>query len=742
MTRIIGRQRYVNSDISWRGVAGLLILGFLAILMPATNPAPPGDIAWGNIAKGSVGSIGDLPLGFEVNRGQAAADVKFLARGNGYTAFLTPAEVVLALIGPSRSGTAVLRMRLAGANPHPKMAGRERLSTVSHYFLGNDPSKWQRNIPHFGRVEYRDVYPGIDLMYYSRQGELEYDFVIAPGADPQAIQLSLEGARSLALDRQGNLIIQTAGGHVRLRKPFIYQDIGTAKKEVVGGYVLDQGHLVGFRVADYDGRKPLVIDPVVSFSTYLGGAADEFASEIARDSTGNIYLAGGTASLSFPPVTPTTLGPVALFNAFVAKLNPTATALSYVTYVGGSGGANFDEAANGIGLDAAGNVYIAGLTTSFDFPVTAGAFQNVAPGGLLGDGFLAKLDPSGSTLLYSTYLGGTDGDGVIDLAIDAAGTAYVVGFTYSSDFPTTPTAYQPTSGGAPDAFVARLDPGAAGAASLLYATYLGGSAADGGMGVAVDPSSNAFVLGSTGSFDFPVTSGAFDTTFGGGVCAGVPCSDAFVAKLNPAAAGAASLIYATYLGGSNNDIPGTASDIALDPAGNAYVTGMTASSPMAGTGFPTTPGASQTTYGGGSSDAFLTKINATGTGLLYSTYLGGSAFENGDALALDPLGRVYVMGSTSSPNFRRVRPLQSRFAGGPRDAFVARWQPSGPGLVLSFATYLGGTGNDAGTAIKADVSGNMYVAGFTDSSDFPTTPGTLHPTAIGGFDLYVMKIAP
>src|SRR6266480_753734 len=619
-------------------------------------------------------AYGKLPLHFEANRGQTHEYVRFLARGPGFSLFLTPTGAALTLIKPeslarkpaarSRAESrkpvtgSVLRMSFAGANPAARVAGLEELPGKANYFIGNDPAKWRTNVPTYAKVHYREVYPGIDLVYYGKQRQLEYDFVVRPGADSGAIALRFAGADKVEVDDvQGDLVIHTAAGTLRQQKPFIYQEVGGVRKEIPGGYVLTGEHQVGFKVAPHEASRALVIDPVLSYSTYLGGGADDRGRAIAVDADGNAYLTGRT----FSP----------------------------------------------------------------DFPTTAGAFQTTLPGH---SAFVTKLNPTGSALVYSTYLGGNNSEVGYGIAVDSAGNAFVTGNTNSSNFPTTPTAVQPTFGGdvsnGGDAFVTQLD--AAGSA-LLYSTYLGGSGLDEGSAIAVDPAGNAYVTGLTQSGNFPTTLGAFQTTPASG-------SSGFVTKLNPAGS---ALVYSTYLGGSGGDV---IFGLAVDAAGNAYVTGLTDS-----TDFPTTMGAFQTTYGGGTfvSDAFVTKLDPTGCALVYSTYLGGSGGEAGFGIAVDSAGNAFVTGETNSSDFPTT--ATATYGGGSWDAFVTKLDAAGSALVYS--TYLGGSGSDAGHAIAVDASADAYVTGFTASGDFPATAGSFQATPAGvsdGFftiaDAFVAKI--
>ena len=686
-------------------------------------------------------AYGRLPLSFEANRGQSRASVKFLSRGDGYSLCLTSTEAVLTRPRANQSGqrnsaSSSLRMRLIGASPSPQIEGLDPLPGKSHYLIGNDPSRWRTDIPTYARVRYREVYPGVDLIYYGNRRQLESDWVVAPGADPRAIRLAFEGVTRMRIDAMGDLVLRTAGGEVRQHKPVIYQEgqDGSEGRQVIAGRYVRRGRRqIGFQIAAYDASKPLVIDPVLSYSTYLGGGGGANSPKIAVDAVGNAYLTGA-AGPNFPTTAgafQTTFGGGQFFtDAFVMKLNAAGTAVIYSTYLGGS----MRDIGTGIAVDASGNAYVTGTTNSANFPVTPGAVQSALSGGIA-DSFIAKLNATGTALIYSTYLGGSGGDLSTGIAVDAAGNAYLTGATSSTDFPTTLGVVQPAFGGGTvlggDIFVTKLN--AAGTA-LVYSTYLGGSGDDRGLGIAVDAGGNAYVTGDTGSGNFPTTAGAFQTmTSGGGF------TDAVVAKLN--AVGTA-LVYSTYLGGDSID---QGNGIAVDAAGNAYVVGLTVS-----LNFPTTPGAFDTTCSGcqiigssGSSlilsaDSFVTKLNPTGTALVYSTFLGGSGDERSSGIAVDAAGSAYVTGGTFSKDFPATpNAIQTQVGGS--DAFVTKLNPAGTALVYS--TYLGGGSSDLGSGIAVDAAGNAYVSGNTLSTDFPTTPGAFKPTFAGGGDGFIAKIS-
>lgn len=669
-------------------------------------------------------AYGKLPLSFEANQGQSDPQVKFLSHGSGYTMFLTSTEMVLTLKQNTNSEihnagntlqnpkSTVLHIQLVGSNPAPQIEGLNELSGKSNYFVGSDPKKWHSLVSQYARVKYQRVYPGIDLVFYGNQQQLEYDFLVAPGADPKDIRLGFKGMDKLSLDDDGNLILHIANSEVIQRAPVIYQEINGVKQVIPGRYVLQGKDQVGFQLAAYDTDKPLVIDPVLFYSTYLGGNLSDTGIGIAVDASGNAYVTGRTQSTNFPianSLQPTLGGG---FDAFVAKLSPTGSALIYVTYLGGI----LEDQGQHIFVDASGNAYITGRTNSPDFPIV-NPLQSTLGGGF--DAFVAKLNPTGSALVYSTYLGGSgdenvrsEGDIVGDIAVDSLGNAYVTGWTQSIDFPTA-NPLQPTLGGSFDAFVAKLN---STGSALDYSTYLGGTLDDRGYGIAVDTSNNAYVTGETESANFP-TANPLQPAFGG-------IKDAFVTKLNSTGS---ALVYSTYLGGSVDDI---GFDIAVDIFDNAYVTGKT-ESPDFPTANPLQPAI------GGTKDAFVSKLDPTGSALDYSTYLGGIGNEEGLGIAVDTSGNAYVTGLTTSPDFPTVGPLQPAF-GGISDPFVTKLNAAGS--AFHYSTYLGGNGGGAGRDIAVDTHGNAYVTGVTASTDFPTA-NPLQPS-IGGFiDAFVAKIS-
>jgi len=645
-------------------------------------------------------TYGKLPLSFEPNQGQTDARVKFLARASGYTLFVTPNEAVFA----GRDGS-VERMKLLGANPKLRFEPLDTQPGFSNYFIGNDPSKWRTNIVNYGKVALREVYPGIDMVFYGNERQLEYDWVVAPGADPKQIRVKWEGTSQVTKNASGDLVLSAS---LVQHKPVILQE----GKRIEGGYLV-RGKEVAFELAKYDAAKTLVIDPVLVYSTYLGGSGTDSGNGIAVDGSGNAYVTGGTHSTNFPTTDPLQASNTGNNDVFVTKINASGSVLVYSTYLGGSA----DQGGAGIAVDGAGNAYVTGQTTSTDFP-TANPLQMSNRGG--GDAFVTKINATGSALVYSTYLGGSGiNDGGSGIAVDGAGNAYVTGGTSSGDFPTAHPLQANYGGGISDAFVTKIN--AAGSA-LVYSTYLGGSDLDGGYGIAVDGAGNAYIAGNTDSINFP-TANPLQANKGG-------FQDAFVTKINGAGS---AFVYSTYLGGSGGD---GATAIAVDGAGNGYVTGGTFSP-----NFPTTTNSLQASILRGSTEAFVAKINATGSALVYSTYLGGSGVDIGEGIAVDGSGNAYVTGGTTSTNFPAANPIQGSLGGGVvGDVFVTKINATGSALVYS--TYLGGNGSDQGNGIAVDGSGNAYVTGYTFlSTNFPTANPLQASNAGGGFDAFVLSIS-
>lgn len=725
-----------------------LILGITGLSLPLTPTlAIPTLLAQSPYAT-TLESYSKLPLNFELNQGQTDAQVKFMAQGRGYNLFLTSTEVVLALQKPAASKDedwarlplktvventpasepAVLRMKLIGANPMPKVIGLEDLPGKVNYFIGNNPAKWRTHIPTYGKVQYASVYPGVDLVYYGTERQLEYDFIVAPGADPTSIQLAFAGADQLEVNDKGDLVLHIASEQLLMHKPVIYQAMAGVRQEIAGGFVRRGKDQVAFQIGAYDAARPLVIDPVLTYASYLGGTGQDFGNGVATDSNGYVYVVGYTDSdqASFP----VTGGPDLTYNSgqdvFVTKLTADGAQVVYSGYIGGGG----QEFGMNIAVDGAGNAYIVGYTNSNEstFPVTIGPDLSYNGGQ---DAFVAKLSTDGSHLLYAGYIGGTGNDFGNGIAVDAGGNSYIVGTTNSTEvsFPVT-VGPDLLFNGPGEGYVAKVNTDGT---ALLYAGYIGGSGDEAINAVALDPdcaaACQAYVAGSSASDQttFPVVGGP-DLTYNGG-------TDAFVAKIKGDGTG---LDYAGYIGGSGADY---LYSIAVDSGGNAYVYGNTDSTEAT---FPVSVGPGLT-YKGGRYDAFIAKLNTTGTALIYTGYIGGAGDEFGRGIAVDDAGNAYVSGWTSSTEatFSVSGGPDLTYNGGPSDVFVAKVNAAG--TALDYAGYIGGSSEETtghANPIAVDRAGNSsYIIGATSSNE-ATFPVTVGPdlTFNGAYDSFVAKV--
>jgi len=680
-------------------LAGLAVLLAIAsrssdLRKQQENPAPPVRIRE---------LVQRPPLFFEENSGQLDSQVRYVARTRRADVFLTRNAAVFALRGTTVDATDSFSIHWADSRPDVVVAGEQQLAGNAHYFIGNDPSKWQTGIPTFGKVRYRQLYPGVDLVFYGRDGEVEFDLELQPGARVDRARLFFEGVDSLQVAEQGDLVLRVHDREIRQRRPRAYPKDADSSREIRAWYELNGSREVAIRLGPHDSSRGVVIDPVLTFSTYLGGSDTDAANGIAVDSAGNIYVVGSTISTNFPTANARQSALAGTFDIFVSKFNPAGSALIYSTYLGGQG----NDYGTGIAVDSGGHAYVLGYSNSPNFP-TAQPLQASLAGEF--DIVLSKLNATGSSLIFSTYYGGASTDNARGIALDGTGAVYIVGDTDSVNFPTR-NAIQATLRGTSDAFVVKVNPSGS---SVVYSTLMGGSLTEFGNGITVDGSGNAYIVGNTASSDFP-TANALQATKAG-------ATDVFVAKIN--AAGSA-LVYSTYLGGTDYDF---GYGIALDGNGGAVVVGQTASAD-----FPTLTPVQQTFGGGG--DAFVSKLSASGSTLLYSTFLGGSGQDIAYAVALDSMGNAYVTGDTVSANFPSLHSLQG--PGGDRDAFVSKL--SALGSTLLYSTYLGGADKDQARGIAVNAAGDAYVAGYTVSTNFPV----LHAyqgTIDGGQDAFVVQI--
>lgn len=690
-------------DLTYDGAMLHRCVLFTLLVVPSTLlAAQPQPAAAGPIAE----NLHRLPLAFERNAGQAGQAAEFTARGAGYGVALAHGNAHISL----RRGeaAAAIDLRLSGARTGLLGAGRNALAGKVNYFIGNDPSRWRTDIPTFERVEYSSVYPGVDLAYYGRRGRLEYDFIVAPGADPSSIHIELTGARSLRIDPAGDLVLDVGGQPLTFRKPVTYQQVAGTRRVVHSSYKLAATNQVGFALGSYDPRYPLVIDPSLAYSTYLGGSGFDYGTAIAVSSAGNAYVTGYTSSLDFPTDKPEQSFFTGSSAIFVAKLSPNGASLVYATYLGGSQ-YNYPYA---IAVDSTGAAYVTGLTESPDFPLKNALYSSLNGGE---DAFVTKFNPAGSSLVYSTYIGGSGADYALGLALDSAHNVYIAGSTQSSDYPTTTGAYQPVSGGS-CAFVTKLN--AAGTA-LSWSTYFGQSCAAQTNALAVDSEQAVYLTGAAFP-GLPITTGAPQPNYGGGQ------HDAFMAKLDSAGA---SLLYCTYLGGSQTD---SGTSIAVDSNGNAYATGLTQS-----TDLPVTPMVLQSASGGGY-DAFVAELNNSGTAWQYLTYLGGQRDDFGYGIALDSLGDAFVAGYTISSNLAATSAVQAKLAGNQHVLYKTTtsgtsWKASDTGLP---ATPI---------AIAVDPASDTHWIAATSEGLYQSTDSGSHWQATGEFvgaSMYGVAFSP
>jgi hypothetical protein len=668
-------------------------------------------------------AIRSLPVSFEANRGQAEADVKFVGRGDGFGVLLKTGEAVLALHTPKQAPAGESRrrgegspdeslpvhrvtMRLEGANSMPFVSGVQEQVARANYFIGNDPSKWVRGVETYEGVSYSSVYRGVDLMFHSNERQLEYDFTVAPGADANEIKLRFEGVDDLILAHEGALILRTPAGELRHERPVAYQEKDGSRLPVAAAFKQLADGTIGFQVGDYDQTRPLVIDPVLVYSTYAGGSASDFGRGITVDAAGNAYLVGDSFSSDFLFRASTTNSDV-----FVGRFAANGLLLTYAFF----GGAKNDSA-TGLAFDGSGTAYMCGTTESSDFPVV-----HSVGSALLGasDAFVVKMTPNFQQFFYSSLVGGSGQETGVSVAADAAGSAYISGRTSSQDFPLVGAIQASYGGGDSDAFVSKL---ALNGETLVYSTYLGGSGTEdmmGRSGISVDALGNAYVTGDTQSANFPLKNALQPAKNGT-----TSTSDGFVSVINPSGS---DFVYSTYLGGSNDDF-GFA--IATDQSHNAYVAGRTRSTSF--------PGSTSTRTSTTTSDAFVAKLNPPGSAISYLTFVGGAnGDESANAIAVDSLGNAVIAGSAGE-GVPTVDSIQSFFKGGPEDALIAKLGTSG---AVTFSTYLGGSGDDVALGIALGADGAIYVTGFTDSQDF-LTHEALRSANAGARDIFIAKIDP
>jgi hypothetical protein len=685
-----------------------------------------------------VGGYGKVPPAFEENRGQVDQAASYFLRGRNLNLFVTKTGAVLGLKkGETR---AAIRLEVVGASGDGVVAGEAATGGVSSYFQGTDPAKWVTGAKQFGKVRVSGVRAGLDFVCYPNENRLEYDLVVKAGSRVENARVRFVGAERVSIAADGELRIQTAAGELAQKRPHVWQDLDGRRMEIPGQYKVSPAGEVSVVVGKYDRSHDLVIDPVISYSTYLGGIGMDIAWSIAVDGSGNAYVAGVTDSVNFP----TTVGAyqvahnVSTSVGFAAKLNASGTALLYSTFIGGSA----DTSCSVVTIDSSGNAYLVGTTTSIDFPVTAGAFQTSAIAGSSQNAFVTKLNATGTALVYSTYLSGSASQYGQAIQVDSTGNAYVAGKTSSGNFPTTAGAYSRSLKGASNAFLTKLN---ASGSQVVYSTYLGGSGYDVGTQLVLDTSQNVYIVGETVSPDFPTTTGAYQqSTPGANVYQG------FASKIS---ADGSTLLASTYLGGATIPFqPNTTevSGVTLDSASNVYVVGETYSP-----AFPTTPNtysfSPDSPNGFDYGHAFLTKLNPGLTALVYSTVFGGSGTDEAWGVAVDSSDQAYVTGYTSSPDFPiTTGSLFPKKNGGSGYAFGSAFltQFSASGASFNYSTLIAGTGTDGGNALAIDQNSGVYIVGSTGSADFPVTAGA-YQTVAGGvqssfsgpiYDAFVTKL--
>lgn len=700
----------------------LAIASLLPALVPNTRSVPAPIAAQDRLAKATPSEVlNSVPMNFEANRGQADSAVKFVGRGDGFGVLLKPDEAVLALHNkkPGPAGESMpahrVSMRLEGANRAPFLSGVQEQVARANYFIGNDPSKWISGVETYSGVLYSSVYRGVDLMFHSNARQLEYDFTVAPGADPRTIRMSFNGPDDIELTREGSLILRTSAGELRHERPVAYQEQDGSRFLVTAEFKQLTDGTIGFQVGEYDQTRPLVIDPVLVYSTYYGGSASDSGRGITVDAMGNAYVVGDSFSSDFlPPDVPFNAS-TTNSNLFVGKLRADGLLLS-IAFFGPLPIATHNEFATGLAVDGSGNVYLCGTTESTDFP----HFNSVGSG-LLGasDAFVIKVTPDLSAFLYSGLIGGSGQESGVSIAVDAAGSAYISGRTTSADFPLAGAIQASYGGGDSDAFVSKI---ASDGKTLIYSTYLGGSGTEdlaNHSGISVDSAGNAYVTGDTQSANFPLKSAVQPAKNGN-----TTTSDAFVSVINPSGS---DFVYSTYLGGLNDDF-GLA--IATDSSKNAYVAGKTKSTSF--------PGSTATRTSTTTSDAFVAKLNPAGSAISYLTFVGGpSGDDAANAITVDAGGSAVIAGS-AGPGVPTVSAIQSFFKGGADDALIAKLSTTG---AVSFSTYLGGSGDEEALGVALGTDGAIYVTGFTDSLDF-LIQEPLRTHNAGVKDIFIAKIDP
>lgn len=670
-------------------------------------------------------------LGYTKNIGQWKSTAQYLFHVNGFDMWITNKGFVIDKYVVIKKSETLTRRKSGddghlyrkghtvntefvgkGVNQKTTFVSTDQLRQYKNYFIGSTSDNWKQNVPIFGSVLSQSIYKEIDVRYYVQNERPRYDIIVHPHGNPNEIAMKITGANTISITKNGFLEIVTSLGTVEQRHLFAYQNCSDAKKQINCSFKMLSNNTIAFEVGAYDKSKPLIIDPLV-FSTYLGGSGDEAGNGVAVDAGGNIYVTGRTSSTNYPTTSgayQTSYGTNT--DVFITKINPTGTSVLYSTYLGGS---NNDQG-NDIDVDASGNVFVTGFTKSTDFDITSGVFQTTNGGGT-DDVFVTKLNSAGNSLIYSTYIGGSGADIGLGIKIDATGNAYVTGRTSSSNYDIIGGSFQTTIGGGDDVFVTKIN---STGTSLIYSTFIGGTSNEEGSDIAVDASGNAYITGYTASTNFDITSGVFQTTFGGAFFFG----DIFVTKLN---SNGTTLLFSTFLGGSDDDF---ANDIAIDGSNNVYVAGYTYSSNFD----LQSPIQNSLT---GQTDITITKLNSTGTALVFSTYLGGSDDDAATGIVVNSSNEVIITGASYSNNYDITSGSYQTTSAGDYDVICTRLNASGSSL--SYSSYLGGSGYDYGNALALDLGGNPIITGITSSSNFDVTGGVIQGALSGTSDAFVTK---
>lgn len=657
--------------------------------------------------------VADSTLAFVENRGQWDRRALYRARTESGSVWVTRSGITLQLHNAEAGRTSVVSLEFGEARAQ-SIRG-QGLREEQHHYLRGDDARWRTGLRAYRSIVYRQLHPGVDLQLRENGGQLEYDVLLAPHADLSQLTIGVRGIQRLDVDQLGRLVMRTQDGEIVQSVPTTWQvDHDGTRIPVTCSYVLQPGNAFGFALDQHRPELETVVDPGLDWSTLLGGSSWEFGWNVARVPTGGAIVAGETPASNFPTTAgafDTTYngvgGPTS--DVFVSRIAADGTSLVYSTYLGGSSG----DKPYGLAVRDDGTVTIVGNTQSSNFPTTPGAFDGNLNGS--SDGFVSRIDPTGSQLVFSTFLGGSSGDVAQALALSRSGEAVVTGVSSSSDFPVTNGTYGTSPAGSSDAFITRLTNDGT---SLRYSTLIGGSSGDVAQAAAVAPDDSVTIAGVTSSSDFPTSANAFQSSASGG-------SDAFVLQLD---ADATNLVYATLLGGSQGDV---AEAVDVDGSGAAVVVGVSSSN-----NFPSTPGA--LTGGGGSSDAFVTKVSPDGSSLVFSARVGGSKGDVPKSVAIDRTGAVVLGGQTSSSNFPTTPEAIQTAALGSADAFLVRLSPDGSGLL--YATYHGGSGSDGGEDCSGDANNLALLAGVAGSNNFPTSSGAVQENLSGNSDSFCTQI--